>query len=87
MERPRSTFSDLVPIMHVQNEVHPKKLRHVCFKNYRKAGKMYKKSETQTEIELVQMTKARQILSQITFKDVRKLKKEITQLILTCLYM
>ena len=45
---------DLVPIMQLQNEVHPKKLKHVCFQNYRKAGKICKKSEAETAIEHLQ---------------------------------
>ena len=78
---------DLVPIMQLQNEVHPKKLKNVCFQNYRKAGKICKKSGAETEIEHVQSspeTKTRQILEQITLKDVHKLKKEITLISCTC---
>lgn len=73
--------------MHVQNEVLPKELKHVCVKNYRKAGKIYKKSEADPEIERLQETKAHQILRQTGLKDVRKLKKEITLLTQTYLYM
>lgn len=58
-ERPRLTLSDLLPVMHVQNEELPKELKHVCFKNYQKAGKIYKKSEAETAIDHVQETKAR----------------------------
>lgn len=58
--------------MHVQNEEHPKELKHVCFKNHRKTGKIYKKSEAETANDHMQENKARQIHRQVTLKHVRK---------------
>ena len=58
--------------MHVQNEEHPKELKHVYFNNHRKAGKIYKKSEAETANDHMQENKARQIHRQVTLKHVRK---------------
>ena len=43
-----------------------------CFKNHRKTGKIYKKSEAETANDHMQENKARQIHRQVTLKHVRK---------------